>query len=179
MWRLIINDPKGIWIFFFHSPNSMSWSSVRMRMMLGRMLRLSRWNRGFSLWLDRKMEAWATANTASSTKSRAAGPCVAMATNYERNHCPSQGSRSHTTLISPRDTCRENKTQKWGREVQLQQILAWILFQVLNLVVVTACGFTREIVFMLSFNDLDWYSHKLGLYIKHAASLVLKILHEM
>lgn len=110
MWRLIINDPKGIWIFFFHSPSSMSWSSVRMRMMLGRMLRLSRWNRGFSLWLDRKMEAWATANTASSTKSRAAGPCVAMATNYDPLRAP-----AHTLcwfhLVTP---VGKNKTQKWG-----------------------------------------------------------------
>lgn len=49
------------------SPSSMSWSSVRMRMMLGRMLRRSRWNRGFSLWPERKTEAWTTATTASST----------------------------------------------------------------------------------------------------------------
>lgn len=81
------------------SPSSISWSSVRMRMMLGRMLRRSRWNRGFSLWLDRKTEAWASASTPSSTKSRATSPPVAMATTSDPNPRPCRAF-AHADLTS-------------------------------------------------------------------------------
>lgn len=39
----------------FDSPSSWSWSSVRIRMMFGRMLRRSLWRRGFSRW---PVETW-------------------------------------------------------------------------------------------------------------------------
>lgn len=139
---LVINYSKGIWVFFFHSPNSMSWSSVRMRMMLGRMLRRSRWNRGFSLWLDTKTEAWATANTASSTKSRAASLCVAISglplTLYWLHLVAPVGKMITFYFVS---------NSKWGWEVQSQEILA---FQV-KIEVVSACGLAREILFMVNY----------------------------
>lgn len=59
----------------FQSPSSMSWSSVRMRMMFGRMLRLSLWRRGFRRCVEEK---WAWQSATETNRKRRSRPAMAF-----------------------------------------------------------------------------------------------------
>lgn len=59
----------------FQSPSSMSWSSVRMRIMFGRMLRLSLWRRGFRRCVEEK---WAWQSVTETNRKRRSRPAMAF-----------------------------------------------------------------------------------------------------
>lgn len=108
--RIISNiNTNNMLIAVFQSPSSWSWSSVRMRMMFGRMLRRSLWRRGFRRWPEGK---WAWPSVTEMNRKRRSRPAMAFD--------PWPPQKVNQSAASPVESQLLENKQRNGQQVQLR-----------------------------------------------------------